>query len=373
MEENNVLSKGVYLLYEIKDDLQRNDELRERVAVLAGDEKATVKQLETARKTLASEINSTISKRRADIENSFNSQLNTNRTRMKKVQARRANAKSSKVSMRIKNETETLREEIRSNKEEIRSIFTRSNIPRIFNNAFCYAIFMPKTMPDFGILGLCMLVVLLLPVFVCLVLLPEKMQGALAMILFYLIFIGLFGFLYYFIRKNWYLTKRKEFREAKRCREEISKIKKKITKKEQRIRNDTDESGYELEKFDMEINDIQSQIDRIVEEKKNALNVFENQTKRDITTDISVRLAPKIEENEARLERIQSEKHIADSELNELTVKISKSYEAYLGKDVLSVSVIDSLIDIMNNEDVETIADAVDCYKKNVDKSLQTL
>ena len=32
MEENNILNKGVYMLYEIKDDLARNIELKEKAA-----------------------------------------------------------------------------------------------------------------------------------------------------------------------------------------------------------------------------------------------------------------------------------------------------------------------------------------------------
>ena len=83
MEENNILNKGVYMLYEIKDDLARNIELKEKAAGLADNEKKMVKRLDTARKNLASEINGTISKRRGEIESTFNNQLNTNRTRLK--------------------------------------------------------------------------------------------------------------------------------------------------------------------------------------------------------------------------------------------------------------------------------------------------
>ena len=73
------------------------------------------------------------------------------------------------------------------------------------------------------------------------------------------------------------------------------------------------------------------------------------------------------------MEQTREEKHTVDSELSELTVKISKNYESYLGKEVLSVNVIDSMIEIMNNGNAETIADALDYYKKTVDKGLQTL
>ena len=60
-------------------------------------------------------------------------------------------------------------------------------------------------------------------------------------------------------------------------------------------------------------------------------------------------------------------------ELSDITVKISKNYEAYLGKEVLSVSVIESLIDIINDGGAETVGDALEQYKKTVDKSIQPI
>ena len=104
-EDSNILSKGVYILYEIKDDLVKNNGLKTRSAQLNEDEKRYSKQLDTTKKAEASEINQTIAKRRSDIESSFSTQLGQARTQMKKVQARRTTEKNNKISKRIKNET----------------------------------------------------------------------------------------------------------------------------------------------------------------------------------------------------------------------------------------------------------------------------
>ena len=373
MDELNVLNKGVYMLYEIKDDLARNDELKQKAVKLADDEKRYSKQLDTAKKKLATEINSTISKRRNEIESTFNSQLNSNRARMKKEQSRRASAKNSKVTKRIENETGDLREEIRSYKEEIKSIFSKNDVPHILNNGYCFAMFMPNSLGDYGIIALSMLVVLILPVIVYNLFLPDGLQKAWIMVFLYILFLSIFGGMYYFIRKYVYAQKKKELKDAVRFRNKIANVKRRIAKKEKNIRKDSDESAYGLGEFDDKINNIQAQIDSIVEEKKNALAVFENQTKKDISNDINSRFAPEIEEDEKNLAATRDEKHSVDAELNELTIKISKQYESYLGKEVLSVNVIDSMIDIMNGGNAETIADAVEYYKKTVDKGLQTL
>ena len=373
MEENNILNKGVYMLYEIKDDLVRNNELKSRSDSLTEEERRLSKRLDTLKKNLASEINGTVSKRRGEIEATFTAQLNNNRTRLKKAQTRRTNAKNSRVSKRIEDETESYREEIRKHKEDIRSVFSLNEIPAILNNSYCFAVFMPSSMGDFGIIFLTVLGILLLPVIIYNFLLPDALAKPWFMVLLYLLIIAIFSGAFYLIKKNVYAVKKRELKEASRSRNKIADLKRKIARKEKRIKNDADESGYELEAFDSEIGDIQQQIDRIVEEKKNALTVFENQTKKDIASDINARLAPEIEESDSKLQGIRSEKHQIDSELNELTVKISKNYESYLGKEVLSLNVIESMIEIMNDGNAEVIADALEYYKKTVDKSLQTI
>ena len=166
MEEGNILSKGVYILYEIKEDLERNDELKEKEAKLAEEEKRFSKQLDTAKKAEASEINSTISKRRSEIEASFDSQLNKVRTSMKKEQSRRASAKNTGVTKRIEDETQDLREEIRVNKANIKSLFSKNDIPSIFESKFFLSLFIPNGLGEYGIILLTVLVLLSLPLLV---------------------------------------------------------------------------------------------------------------------------------------------------------------------------------------------------------------
>ena len=370
MEDNNILSKGVYILYEIKDDLVRNNGLKQRSAQLSDDEKRYSKQLDSSKKAEASEINGTIAKRRSDIENSFSSQLGQARTQMKKAQARRANEKNSKMTKRIKSETEDLREEIRSNKEDIRSIFSRNDIPSIFNNGFFYSMFMPRSLKDFGIIGITLLAILVLPLALCLFVFPETMHGFFKAVI-YILIVAVFVGIYVLIRIKIVSVHKKDFRDVNQHRNKITNLKRRITKKEQIIRKDPNESGYELGKFDEEINDIQNRIDTIVEEKKEAMTLFETKTKLDIADGIRTRYASEIEEDQRLLEFARDEKHRVDEELNELTVKISKNYEPYLGRDVLTPLVIDSLIDIINNGNAETVGEAIDFYKKDVDKSIQ--
>ena len=189
----------------------------------------------------------------------------------------------------------------------------------------------------------------------------------------YLIVICLVALAYYFLRKNVLKKYKKDFKDIQVHKRKIASLKRRISKKEQIIRQDSDESGYELEKFDTKINELRKQIDTIVEEKQDAITQFENKTKKDIATEIHTRYFEEIEEDQKALERTFEEKHAVEAELSEITVKISKNYEAYLGKEVLSVSVIESLIDIINDGGAETVGDALEQYKRTVDKSIQQI
>ena len=372
MEEGNILSKGVYILYEIKEDLERNDELKEKEAKLAEEEKRFSKQLETAKKAEASEINTTISKRRSEIEASFDSQLNKVRTSMKKEQSRRASAKNTGVTKRIEDETQDLREEIRVNKANIKSLFSKNDIPSIFESKFFLSLFIPNGLGEYGIILLTVLVLLSLPLLVFWLAFPKEASGWWLLPL-YLIVVCLVALAYYFLRKNVLKKYRKDFKDIQVYKRKIASLKRRISKKEQNIRQDSDESGYELEKFDTKINELQKQIDTIVEEKQDAITQFENKTKKDIATEIHTRYFEEIEEDQKALEKTFEEKHVVEAELSDITVKISKNYEAYLGKEVLSVSVIESLIDIINDGGAETVGDALEQYKKTVDKSIQPI
>ena len=372
MEEGNILSKGVYILYEIKEDLEKNEELKEKEAKLAEDEKRYSKQLDTAKKAEASEINSTISKRRSEIEASFDSQLNKVRTSMKKEQSRRASAKNTGVTKRIEDETQDLREEIRVNKANITSLFSKNDIPSIFETKYFLSLFIPKSLGEYGIIMLTVLVLLSIPLLVFWLAFPKEASG-LWLLPLYLIVICLVALAYYFLRKNVYKRYKKDFKEIAVYKRKIASLKRRISKKEENIKNDSDESGYALEKFDTKINEIQKQIDTIVEEKQDAMTQFENQTKKDIANEIHTRFFEEIEEDQKALENTREEKHAVEAELNDLTVKISKNYESYLGKEILSVPVIDNLIEIINDGNAETVADALDVYKKTVDKSIESL
>ena len=224
MEEGNILSKGVYILYEIKEDLERNDELKEKEAKLAEEEKRFSKQLDTAKKAEASEINSTISKRRSEIEASFDSQLNKVRTSMKKEQSRRASAKNTGVTKRIEDETQDLREEIRVNKANIKSLFSKNDIPSIFESKFFLSLFIPNGLGEYGIILLTVLVLLSIPLLVFWLAFPKEASGWWLLPL-YLIVVCLVALAYYFLRKNVLKKYRKDFKDIQVYKRKIASLK----------------------------------------------------------------------------------------------------------------------------------------------------
>ena len=56
----------------------------------------------------------------------------------------------------------------------------------------------------------------------------------------------------------------------------------------------------------------------------------------------------------------------AESKIKTLSVDISSKYETYLGKENLSVPMLDSLLDIIDKGNAKNVAEAITYYKNNL-------
>lgn len=65
-------------------------------------------------------------------------------------------------------------------------------------------------------------------------------------------------------------------------------------------------------------------------------------------------------------ERNYKEQEEINRQISEATVRISKNYEAYVGKDALNITTIDQLIEMIESGNAISITDALDRYKKNM-------
>ncbi|MCR5330636.1 MAG: hypothetical protein K6E62_05560 [Lachnospiraceae bacterium] len=363
-EENNVLNGGIDILNEMKASVTGLEEMKQRVTELSEKQTKLEKDIAAKQKSMDAEIGTTVSKRLSEIEKSFDSEIDNTRDRMKRVRNKKDKLKDAKVSERIEMETASMRERIRSQKQDLKGIFSREHISRIFNTEYFFSVFLPDQVGDFCVILASIIIMLALPALIY-ILLPETLHKLWVGILLYVavivIAMAIFWLIYKFVKKK----NLKALENARTIRDNIRNTKKDIRKLERDIRKDKDESGYGLEKYEYELQELDNQINDIIDQKKRALSDFENTTKVDISNQIKAGYIDSINKMKAENEIAYDEQRTLENRIKTTSLEISRKYEAYVGKENLSISMIDSLIEIINGGDAVNIADALVFYRKS--------
>lgn len=364
-DEMNVLNGGIDILNEIKTNVVRLDTMKSRTVELGEEQQKLEKSIAAREKAMETEISSTLNKRQQEIENSYDSQIVKTRDRIKMVKSKKDKDKGTKVDQRIKVETAGMQEEVRALKQDLKAVFTKERVSRIFNTDYFFSMFMPETIGDFIVILFTVAILLAVPTAVFIAL-PASTHKWWVLVLLYLAIIALGMALFMYLFKRIRTAHLNAFTQARAIRKKIRQTKKSIRKTEKSIRKDTDESGYGLESYDSELAELNGQVEAIIQQKKDALTDFENRTKVDISGEIKARFSEELEGMRAKNKAAYDEQRNLESEIKSLTLDISDRYESYVGKENLSVAMIDSLIDIINGGDALTIADAMAYYKKQL-------
>lgn len=365
--DGNILSGGMEVLQSIKEkiiELNNNKEKKESLLVA---ETKLEKGIQSKEKALTDEIVSTTKKRKEEIESTFNSQIDTVRSRIKKIRGKKEKSKSAKVKERIALETADLREEKKQMEQEIKGIFKQDKIPSFCNSRLFYALYMPKGIGDFFIILLTLLIILLgIPSLIYFVLLPEEKLVYLPII--YVISVILFGVPYMLIENNIKDKHIESLRKVRLIRSNITVNKKQQDKVKKKILKDKDESKYGLDKFNNELQELEREINSITEKKQDALTLFENTTRFVIGEEIKLRYVDEIKTLKHEYDNTYNEIRMLEESIKNLTMEVSSNYEVYLGKEFMSIEKLDLLADVMSDNNLSTISEAIKLYTQNDSK-----
>lgn len=368
MDSENVLSQGIETLFTIKENLLELEGYKEKSSELSQKEDQLDKQLQSKEKAIIDEIASTIKKRRMEVEASFDEQLEKVKTRIKKVQSKKEKEKDLQVSERIKKETTDLTAEKVRLKEEMIAVYQKNNIPRVWNNPLYHALYMPRNIKDVGAIILTILITLLLiPVGIYRLFLDEKPINLIIVYFFTVLF---FGGLYLLINVK---TKEKHADAAidiRAIRAKQAKNQKKINAIIKDIRKDKDESTYSLDGFTEEIKELEKQLLDITEEKKEAMVGFETDTKTVINQEIRASHKEEIKLLKEEHDSAYAKQKEAEEKVKLYSIEVANRYETFMGKDMLNITVIDQLIQMMQSNRVATIGEAVNTYRQESSSTL---
>jgi hypothetical protein len=361
--DGNILSGGIDILHSIKEkviELNNNREKRENLLVA---ETKLEKAIQNKEKALADEIVSTTKKRKEEIESTFNSQIDSVRSRMKKIRGKKEKSKSAKIKERIVLETADLRQEQKQMVKESKDIFKQERIPFFCNSRLFYALYMPKGIGDFFIICLTLLITLLgIPSLIYFVILPE--EKLIYLLIIYLLTVILFGLPYMLIENNIKDKHIEAIRKVRTIRSDILVNKKKQNKIKKKILKDQDESQYGLDKFNNELQESEKEISSIAEKKQEALTLFENTTRFVIGEEIKLRYQEEIKTLKQEYDSTYNEIRMLEENIKNMTMELSSDYEVYLGKEFMSAERLDKLAELMSANNLSTISEAITLYSQ---------
>lgn len=365
MDEGNLLNCGVDKLYEIKENLIELYRYKDKNDDLIIELKKIEKNIQSLEKTSADEVQSTVKKRRTEIEDAYDKQLDKIRGNIKKIKDKRDKSKNKKVSERIEEETASLREENQRLKLEKKKLLKQNKVPAFCNTNLYYALYYPRYFKDIIIiLFVLLLTLLVIPCGIYFFVLPE--EKIVYLVALYIATVLVFGGLYILVGSRTKDKHQDVIRQGKELRHSIIVNKRKIKSIKNGIKKDNDESLYGLEGFDEELTRLDKEVQDLTGQKNDALSVFENTTVPVITAEIRKQYDEKIASLKAECDRMKAETSEAEEKIKALTLKVASEYEPYIGKDLITLDNINSLINIIEAGNAYNISEAVQFFRKNM-------
>lgn len=370
MDMDNIFNQNVDFLIQAREEVVACNQMEQKQKQLQEREDKMQKAIAQEEKSIHDEINTTIKKRKAEIENTYDAQLDAGRKKLKKAQEQKNKEKSERVGQRVDEETADVKENSRQLKTEMRTLFKKNHVPAFCQTGFYYALFMPKGIKEILILLLMIVIGLagipfgIYELFARVILADKPIVQAsyfmaLVIALSLIVVLGI-----YFLIFN--LTKvrhRDTIAEGRKIRNQMLANDKNIRAIKNAINKDKDESQYGLDAYDQKIQESQNEMDAIADEKQAALTEFEQQTRNTIIDEINGRRQAKLDDMRQQAAAVEEERYDVEGKIKEAALAITNKYAKYLGKNICKEETLSDIINIMQTEQIDTISEGIAIYK----------
>ena len=360
MEEQNILNGGLDELNNIREALEKRDSLKEEIENVIIRTGKLEGEVSSAEKETQDTVDYTVRKRMSEVASSFDKELGEEKGKLRAARGKRDKAKSKGIRQRIDEETEELRKNVRELNTEIKTEFKAKGVPSFCNTGYYYSMYCPNCVHDW--------IVLVLTALICVVAVPVILYNVPDWFWLWRL-LASFAAAAFFVAVyiTVWLSSKDRFKstiiEMRGKRDAIKINKKEIRKIKKSIKRDKDESKYNLDKFDAEINEIEQRIKVTAENKRQALEEFENKTKPAIISEIVGRNSESIEEMHKEIEELTAKRRELEAKQKEMSYQITSSYEAFLGTEYMDPNRIDELKGIIQSGNASTIIEAVNYIK----------
>ncbi len=344
-------------LEKAKQAIKDCEELAKNVASAKKEVEFAKKEYDDAEKEHSARKEKMLKARTAEVENIYEEKIQRIDVSLKTVKEQREAAKQKGIENRIKDETGPLYAEIKDQKKRLAAAVRKANAPSIMNLEMFYTLFKPDGIAEIAVLMTAFLLFfVLLPVLICLI---QPIKTFPIYLLIWVADIALFGSIYYFIynktigkypdtvqvgREVWTIVKGKEA--------EINKI-------TSSINADKDESCYNLSEYDQKISSAEAERQDIIDQKRDALDEFEQGEKLRLMEDIDMSDQAVIDGLKRAYDEANAKKEELEAQEERKVFELSRNFEQKIGKAHMNLKDLDMMIDWIDAKEVSTITEAV--------------
>ena len=354
----NFLSGGIAELEQAKAAIEKAAELTSEMEETEKLLRANDKDVDAQKKFMNDKIEASIRNRREELEKAHDDQIAIAKKDLKSAEKNKKSARSKAVNERIQESTDYLTQENKRLNAQIKSIFKQAKVPSFCNTTFYYALFNARTVKDFFIFAITVLIaVAVIPNVVCALLDVKTVFKVLIYIGIILVFLVIYFLIFINTRSD---QKANAIDKARSLRRKIDANNKQIKSMSNSIKSDSDESSYGLENFDSEIQRCNDAIHERESAKATAVEDFNNYTAGSIRQEIENENLPIIEQLELDGKALKADFEQKQAAAQAANNEVTNTYATYLGAKNVTAEKIDELIGIINEGKAQTIMQALD-------------
>lgn len=367
MADNLFEEKPDYLI-KVRELVVERDSLQTEINKMKNQQKKIEKSIASEEKSITDEINSTIKKRKLEIEDSYDERIDENRAKKKAVASKRDKKKAQRINKRIEEETKDVREDNRSLEVELKTLLKKNKAPFICKTKLFYIMFYARGIDEILLMllsyalyfaGIPAGVMMLAKHFI----LKNSKSASIWSVIIVCAMVILQIIIYFAIYSSTKIGHRDVVEQARSIKDKMKANKRQANAIKNSIRKDKDESQYNLEAYDEKMEKLDKEADAIGLEKQDALQLFENETKQLIIDEINGRRLQAVDDMKAEKGQIENSINEAEKMYSEKALYITNNFAPYLGEELCKEEKLADLIALIDEGEAQTVSEAIALYK----------
>lgn len=355
-KELEFMAEGISKLNEIMDKLNEKEATTKEVSDVVNKGKQLEKDLSNEKSKISEEITNTVKKELIAATASEDEIIALENSNIRETKSKREKAKSKGIKERIEYETSEYSNSNKEIKYNIRKSLKENNLPLYCDSDWFYIMYCPLGTIEFAIkIAVFIIGLFAVPGILLAVINPWWLWKIIWWAVIDAIFVLLYITIYLF-------TKDKDsgtLEDVRELRERYEDNEKKIREISRNIKNDTDESQYNLGQFDEEIKRAEVNLEEAVLKKQDKQKVFEEETKQQIIDNINEKYREILEEKQSNINKLLESYNELSAKQKSIEEDISQNYEVYISKKYMTKANITKMISLIENNQAINIGAAL--------------